>query len=376
MITSVEAAVSPSNKMSFLLDWELTMKCNLDCSYCSTDIYGGHNNSIEHPPVDECLRTLDFMYNYVDIYMQHKPKHSKHVILNVYGGESLFHPNIVELLKAARDKHKKYETNWSLTITTTTNAIVGKRQLSKIVEYVDEFTVSYHAENLPKQKQQFKNNILFIKNKEKRIKCVVLMHPKYFQDNLDIIEFCNKNEINHLPRQLDHSKNSMFDYDNSQVIWFDKLYAKKSRANELLKLPENSCGTNLSQVGRSCCGGRSLVQNQNFSQRTFYIENIFTDWYCSVNWFFLYVKQVTGEVFVNKDCKMNFNRTNGPIGLLAESQSILNDLKEKLESGSLPTIQCSNYRCFCGLCAPKAKDIDTYSKIMQKYKLIKSQDKE
>jgi len=50
------------------------MKCNLDCSYCHTGTYGGHDNTTRHPPLDECLSTIDFMFEYANIYMKRKPK--------------------------------------------------------------------------------------------------------------------------------------------------------------------------------------------------------------------------------------------------------------------------------------------------------------
>lgn len=39
-IKSIGFALDPTNVPSFLLDWELTKLCNLDCSYCSTGIDG------------------------------------------------------------------------------------------------------------------------------------------------------------------------------------------------------------------------------------------------------------------------------------------------------------------------------------------------
>ena len=359
----LEAAIDPSNKLTFLLDWELTLKCNLDCSYCPTGIYGGHDNTLEHPPVEDCLRTLDFMYEYVDIYMSKRPKHSRHVILNVYGGESLFHPNIVELLVAAREKHSAYADRWSLTITTTTNGVVGENHLGRIVDLIDEFTVSYHTESLPKQKDQVRNTILAIKQRGRRLKCIILMHPAHFQDNLDMIEFCKQHDIKHLPRQLDRGKDqTQFDYKPEQVIWFDKLYAGKVKTNVIPILA--SATGNLTEEGRACCGGRQLVKDQNFRQRHFYVDNRFEGWMCSVNHFFLFVKQVNGEVFVNKDCKMNYNGEVGPIGHLSDTQSILDQAKQ-----DIPAIQCKKPTCWCGLCAPKAKDLDTYTTIMSKYTL-------
>ena len=366
----LEPAIDPNNRISFLLDWELTMKCNLDCSYCKIGTYGGHDNTTKHPPLAECVASIDFMFEYADLYMNTKPQGIKYVILNVYGGESLHHPDIVEILKQVREKHKPYADRWHLTVTTTTNAIVSNKKLNQIIPLIDEFTVSYHTESTDKQKQQFQNNLLAIKQSGCRQKCVVLMHQddEPFQDATDMINWLTENNIKILPRQLDNSIGADGDriYKQDQVQWFNKLYKSKTfgTTTELLK---DRVESNLTDVGRACCGGRSLCGDQNYQQRNFYVENKFPNWYCSVNHFFLYIKQVNGEVFVNKDCKMNFDGEVGPIGNLNDTTKILSTLKTQLDSNNLPVIQCKKYNCLCGLCAPKAKNLDTYRSIMKKY---------
>lgn len=368
----LEPAVDPNNRISFLLDWELTMKCNLDCSYCLTGLHGGHDNSTKHPPLDQCLDALTFMFKYVDQYMKTKPKGLRYVILNVYGGESLYHPNIVDILKQVRKEYAQYQDRWHLTVTTTTNAIVSDRILKSIIPLIDEFTVSYHSEHTTKQRQQFKNNLLSIAQAKKRVKCVVLMHPdtELFADANNMIEWLNNNEIRHLPRQLDHfPEKTDFNYDQKQVIWFDKLYnAKNYNSNtNLSKLSAVDEKYDLAATGRACCGGRQLCKDSTYKNREFFVTNRFPDWHCSVNHFFLYVKQVNGEVYTNKDCKMNFDGSVGPIGNLNNTDAILNTLQNYIDTDSMPVIQCKKSQCFCGLCAPKAKDLETYKKIMKKY---------
>jgi pyruvate-formate lyase-activating enzyme len=198
---ALEPAIDPNNRISFLLDWELTMKCNLDCSYCLSDLYGGHDNSRPHPPKQDCLRTIDFMFEYVDLYMSTKPRGIRYVMLNVYGGESLNHPDIVEILAEVRRRYQPYADRWHLTVTTTTNAIVSDKKLQQIIPLIDEFTVSYHTENTPKQKAQFKRNLLMIAEAGRRQKCVVLMHrePDLFADAQQMIEWLNENRIRVCP---------------------------------------------------------------------------------------------------------------------------------------------------------------------------------
>ena len=342
------------------MDWELTMKCNLDCSYCETGVYGGHDNSQRHPPLKDCLETIDFMFEYVDIYMATKPRGIRYVILNVYGGEALHHPDIIDILNTVRERYLPYQDQWHLTITTTTNAIIAPHRLDQIIPLIDEFTVSYHTDNTADQKQQFRENLLRIKDAERRQKCIVLMHsePDKFADAQLMIEWLKQNDIKHLPRQLDHFREDDFNYNQQQVVWFEGLY-KKSLDHSAMKDGK----ADLANTGRSCCGGRELCENQNRQDPQTFVANKFPGWYCSVNHFFVYIKQINGEVYVNKDCKMNYNGKVGPIGNLNNTQPILEQAQNP------PVIQCARWRCFCGLCAPKAADLDTYKSIMRKYEI-------
>ena len=365
-VKSLEPQINPVNKITFLLDWELTLKCNLDCSYCHSGLYGGHDNTTRHPPFNECLDSIDFMFEYANIYMKNKPKGIKYVVLNVYGGESLHHPNIVKILETVHERHKPYQDLWQLIVTTTTNAIVSSKKLSQIIPLIDEFTVSYHTESTESQKQQFKDNLLTIKSANCRQKCIVLMHGETnkFVDAQEMIEWLIQNNINYLPRQLDQHFQSdniqidAFNYNQKQVVWFERLYKTKLGHAEIKKDK-----TVLSDIGRACCGGRQLCADQQYKAPQTFVSNSFPGWYCSVNHFFLFIKQVTKEVFVNKDCKMNFDGTIGPIGTLDNTESIL----QQAQNPSI--IQCANSKCFCGLCAPKAQDLDTYNTIMKKYEI-------
>jgi MoaA/NifB/PqqE/SkfB family radical SAM enzyme len=371
-VVTLEPSINPNNRISFLLDWELTMKCNLDCSYCPTGIYGGHDNSTKHPALADCLKTLDFMYKYVDLYMSKKVNGIKYVVLNVYGGESLYHPNIVEILKNAKSLHKNnYSDRWHLTITTTTNAVIPDKKINVVADLIDEFTCSYHSESTEKQKKQFKNNVLAIKNKGRRVKCVILMHAEesLFNDSLSMIEWCKENDIKYLPRQLDHTPyRTEFNYNNNQVVWFDQLYKEKNNNNnhnvDFKKVDDKF---DLAASGRACCGGRELCANKDYKNKEFYVNNKFPDWYCSVNEFFLYVKQVNGEIYTNKDCKMNYQNQIAPIGTLDQVDKLLLFTQEHLNNNTMPVIQCKKPRCLCGLCAPKAEKLTDFNQIMKKY---------
>lgn len=367
----LEPVIDPANKVSFLLDWELTLKCNLDCSYCPVGIHGGHDNSTKHPALSDCVQSIEFMFRYVDLYMTHRPNGLKWVMLNVYGGESLHHPDIVEILSKVREHYKPYQDRWHLTVTTTTNAIVSEKTLNKILPLIDEFTVSYHTNNTIKQKTQFKENIKIIQKYGRRLKCVILMHakPDLFDDACQMISWCQENNVKYLPRQLDHNPNKKeFHYLPEQKVFFDRLYSSRTHQTELdLKKEILDPDSVLTSVGRACCGGRQTCKDANYTNRHFFVENKFTGWSCSVNHFFLYVKQVNGEIYTNKDCKMTFDGTIAPIGHLNQSDQLLSWTEQHLNNNTLPVIQCGKEQCYCGLCAPKAQTLDQFKEIFKKY---------
>lgn len=380
-IISIEPAINPNARPTFLLDWELTMKCNLDCSYCPTPAtvpvsMAYHDNTANHPDIDRCLETIDFMYAYVDIYMKHKPRWNRSVVLNIYGGESLFHPHIEEIMQAVRHKHKIYQDRWPLTVTCTTNGVVGPNLMQRVIDLVDEFTVSYHAESLPKQKQQVLDNLKLLKSSGRRLKCVILMHgdENHWPELQAVIDFCQLNDIAYLPRHLDGHVNA--NYGPKQIKWFQNLWHQRSPTQsaskqfEIMSHKQDVMANNvdLSDVGRACCGGRLMCINQEMKDPVFYVpDNSFQGWKCSVNWYFLYIKQHTGEVYLNKDCRMNFDGTVSPIGYLDRSKEIIDWLADKFNNEQVPVITCAKTLCTCGLCAPKSQTADDFLKIMTKH---------
>lgn len=360
-VNSIGFALDPNNVPAFLLDWEMTLRCNLDCSYCPTEY---HDNTTEHPPLEECLKSIDFMYEYVDEYMKYKKPTQRKVVLNVYGGESVFHPDIVEILRECHSRYESYSDKWHLTITCTTNAIVGRNRWREIVPFIDEFTVSYHSENLPKQKQQFFDNMLYLKEQDKRFKCVVMMHndADLFADAETAVEFCKQHNIKYMPKPLDMIEGSTSFYSSEQfaklkTFWINQVatpqrleYKKKidllGQNNQIRSIDE----------GRACCGGRGLSLNGDLKSKVSFVPRQgFEGWSCSVNWFFLYVQQLGGNVYTNKDCRMSTTGRVEPLGNINNTDQILSNLRTQFETSTMPVIECKKKICYCGICAPKAE---------------------
>lgn len=354
--------LEPNEPTIFQVAWESTLKCNLDCSYCGD----GHDNSTDHPSLEESKKTIDFIIEYLDLYMSIKPKDQKKANINIQGGESIFHPNIIEILEYLKDK-KNFYSNWELTVSLITNAVSGKKHWTRIVNLVDNFTISYHPEMLDKQQSMFKTNVLHLRRMKNSFHVAVLMHPKFWDRCLEMIDWCNVNGIKVLPRQIDHRWNDFrFNYSSEQAEFLTGK-PKPTITEKVIKIFKN--GIDLSAQGRACCGGHCLVQDKK-NKSNYITGNNFKGWNCSVNEFFLYIRQNTGEIFTNKDCRMNFDNKVGPIGNLKNYDNILRELERDIKNDRLQTIICKKSSCWCGLCAPKAKDRLEYDSMMKHYRHV------
>lgn len=375
--------IEPVNPQIFHMDWELTLKCNLDCGYC-----GSHDNRKKHPSLKECLETVDFLLEYADINFIDSSLEYKKVIFNLFGGEAIYHPNFIEILEYIRKEYEaKYKDRWVLHLGLITNAIAADKVWDRSIELIDFFTVSYHAENNDKQEEQFRRNVLTLHGTGKGYHVSVLMNAPLFHKNLSFIEFCKEHNIKYLPRQLDHWgwTTRKYNYTQEQVQWFDGEYKRKSKtplpgivvAKPKIKFRDKVKGlikkvlsyrVNLTHVGRACCGGETLCTNGNFNDTVFFVkDNRFKDWHCSINRFFVFVKQDDQSIRHNKDCNMRFDGKVGPMGYLKDARKILDTMREEITTGTRPVMICKKKMCFCGLCAPKAKTLDTYNNMMTRY---------
>lgn len=374
-VKSIGFALDPTNIPSFLLDWELTKLCNLDCSYCPTGIeWGSHDNSTKHPLKEECIKSIDFMYEYVDLYMQHKKPSQRKVLLNVYGGESLFHPDIVEILQACKDKHKQYQDRWYLTITCTTNAIVGDRRWEEVIPLIDNFTLSYHSESLPKQKDIFKTNTLRLKEINKPFRVAMVMHnnKQYWDDCVDMIEWFKANDVNYTAKPLDnpepHWSYTPEQFSSLKTFWISKV-STTQKLEYIKTIDKIGIEHNVQSIaaGRACCGGRKLSLNGDLkSSVSFVPRQGFEGWSCSVNWFFLYVQQLTGNVYTNKDCRTSTTGLIEPLGNVSNSKAMINTLRTQLETKTMPIITCIKEWCACGYCAPKAESRQDFLELIRR----------
>lgn len=379
---SVEPIITDKSRAaSFFVTWETTLKCNLDCSYCGKE---GHNNSLPHPSLDDCKITVDFLMPYLDLYMSKRHKDQRHVSVNIFGGESLIHPDIVKILEYCDEKYQPYRSKWNLNLNTVTNAVIKEKIWNKIVDKLHYWTISYHPESTADQQDLVRKNILDLKKRNKSFHVAVMMHTKYWNNAIQMINWCRDHGIRCLPRQIDHSwRHLEFYYSKDQANWLKDYHnqgstkqscsttcsSAKSIITEKTKFWKNPIVNlvNMNSQGRQCCGGSPLHIDQDYSNTQTHVDNKFKGWKCGVNYFFVFIKQSTKEIFTNKDCQMNFDGKVGPIGTLDNYKDLLISLTQQLEEGTLPIITCAKKSCLCGICAPKASTQEKFDEIFKKH---------
>lgn len=337
----------------FQVAWESTLKCNFDCAYCGD----GHDNSQSHPSLEDSLKTVDFIFDYVDTIMSTKTDQYREANLNIQGGESIFHPNIVEILEYINRKKSQY--SWIMRVALITNGSCSTAKWIKIVQYIDYATMSFHASAHTKFHLMFKYNCLYLKSVGKNFQINVMMDPNYWDRCVRLVDWANQRTFTVHKRQIDHHWfDTRFNYTDQQAEYITGK--KPTTTTEKIKAIFTG-GFNLDATGRSCCGGKTLCSNS--CDTTTYVKgNNFKGWHCSVDRFFLYIRQTTGEVFTNKDCRMNFDGQVGPIGNLKNTQVLLDRVRRGTD-----TIVCKKSKCWCGLCAPKAATQELFKEINRKY---------
>lgn len=360
-IHTIEPAYHPKNKMSFLIDWLLTLKCNYDCAYCPIGP-NGHDNSTQHPPIEKCIKMLKQMYQYTDIMMRYKKKHFKDAILNVYGGEALYHPDIVKILIETTNLYELYSGSWRLKRRMTTNATAPEKKWQKICQHIEGVTFSYHSQGTDKMKTLFKKNIDHVLKTEKEYDIVVCAfpHSQHWQDCLDFLKYCKINKLNARPKLLD---GPLGVYNDKQVEEIS-LYIK----DDSMGILKNK-NKQLDEQSRACCGGRDLCTNRNIKDyQTMIPTNLgFEGWHCSANWFFLHGNNVNGEYYTNKDCRVRLDQTLGAIANMETMPSYIEYVEKNLLTKTLPVMRCVQKKCLCGTCAPKSLHKENLNAIMQIY---------
>jgi hypothetical protein len=82
-----------------------------------------------------------------------------------------------------------------------------------------------------------------------------------------------------------------------------------------------------------------------------------------VDWYFLHIDHETELVYHHQTCRAKHGGQIGSIGSLQDTDTMLNELTARLSKPEIDPIVCPNKLCSCGMCVPKAQNLDEYKKI-------------
>ena len=382
----------------FQVTWDLGRRCNYDCSYCPVH---RHDNFSPHATLEELTANTDFLFEYIDTYMQYRK--FKSASISFTGGEPTVNPNFIPFIKYLKEKYQaEYSDKWETNFALTSNGAMGAVMAQKVMENMKHCTVSYHAESDNRLKQQVRDRILQFHTEgpehDFTVSVNVMFHAAYFDECKELCNWLHEHGVAYVPRiigeekgsrsnfshqyteeQLDYIKN-YWKYKNAEINneteTADRLRAAGEPKNERHKTEtvDNVIATSEPKkkdgwaIGRPCCGSREMcLGNSNTGEErkgTFVDFRNFKGWYCSVNWFFLHLEQQTDSVYHHQTCQAKFDQTRGPIGKISEGKQILKTLKAQLETDTMPTVICPKHTCGCGLCAPKSAYHNNYEKVL------------
>jgi len=323
-----------------MVTWDIGRRCNYDCTYCEAS---RHDLKSPLHTYEELLETFKFVREYTEIY-------SDLVNINFTGGEPTVNPAFWKLAEYINNN----ETRFRLSL--TTNGAWHPKNTKRISELFDGITVSYHAEADPILKKQVIENIKLLGKTDLWFQVNVMMHVDYFDECVNLCNELKELGINHNPRPIGDgiverkgwfidsdgsNRRTSHDYSDEQKQWYF-----------------NYLGVTEPKEGRNCCGGRCMQGKVNGEwQDVNFIDTNFKGWYCTVNKYFLHIDQHTGNVYHHQTCQALHDGLRGPIGNLNNIDKIL----EYAKSNFNKTIVCPNNRCGCGMCVPKAIDIQDLS---------------
>ena len=173
----------------FQITWDLGRRCNYDCTYCPVT---RHDNFSPHASLDELKSSVNFVYSYIDLYMQYRKE--DRASISFTGGEPTVNPNVIPFVKYLKEAYdEKYKGRWQNALTLTTNGAMSQKMAQAVIDNLSHVTVSYHAESKQKLKDQVRNRILQFKKAEDngnfRINVNVMFHAQHFDECKDLCEF-------------------------------------------------------------------------------------------------------------------------------------------------------------------------------------------
>lgn len=132
-------AVEMNFPIPYQVLWDISRRCNYDCTYCWPSV---HNNKEGFPEFDSVIKTIDMIIN--------NWANGKQIRWNFGGGEPTMHPRFIDILKYLKSKGQ-----WVLV---TTNGSRSTKFWKEAVQYINSINMSAHFASMdlyPNNEQRF-----------------------------------------------------------------------------------------------------------------------------------------------------------------------------------------------------------------------------
>jgi len=194
----------------FTIHWNVGKRCNYDCAYCPDNL---HDYTSKH-------RSLE---SFQEIFRKIEPEIPSNLDIKIWftGGEPTINPNFLPFVKWLKTEYPERARNLGL----NSNGSRLPKYYKELSEWVEKIQFSSHFGFLKLDK--FKDVLSALPLKKFSVN--LMAEPEYWDTVQNIVEFCEKGQINHHIKRIRtkstwDSDNRKYDpfYTPEQIQWLEE----------------------------------------------------------------------------------------------------------------------------------------------------------
>jgi MoaA/NifB/PqqE/SkfB family radical SAM enzyme len=165
----------PENDKRLKVEWNLTRRCNFDCTYCSKYT---HDNFSEWKDLKQYKEVINKLVRCTD----------KELWVSLTGGEPCIYPHLMELVKYCKDSGVHY-------LSLCSNGSRSIEYYLKLMKYLDNIIISYHFETTIDRLSPILALRKYIEDTKKTMHVHVMMLPGHFDQAKEVIKILKENDV-------------------------------------------------------------------------------------------------------------------------------------------------------------------------------------
>lgn len=165
----------PHNNKRLKVEWNLSKRCNFDCSYCSSDI---HDDFSSWRRIGDYKKAIDKLLASTD----------KKIWISFTGGEPCVYPKFLDLIKYCKENGIEF-------VSVCSNGSRRPEYYIDLMNYLDNIIISYHFE----YKVNALDTILAINKHVNKLKKTmhahIMMLPGHFEEAMKVMDILKQNNV-------------------------------------------------------------------------------------------------------------------------------------------------------------------------------------